>query len=116
MIEVGPGPGGLTRALLETGARVTAVEKDERFQPLLAEVAEVSPNLTLVFGDALKVDEGAIAGDQPAHPARRDQQLRLLAGLAGVGGRLAGGHALRCCLGLWVCFRYRGAFCKSCRQ
>ena len=37
VIEVGPGPGGLTRALLETGARVTAIEKDERFRPLLSE-------------------------------------------------------------------------------
>lgn len=67
VIEVGPGPGGLTRALLETGARVTAIEKDERFQPLLAEVAEVAPSLTLVFGDALKADEAVIAAGQPAH-------------------------------------------------
>ncbi|TAL29337.1 MAG: 16S rRNA (adenine(1518)-N(6)/adenine(1519)-N(6))-dimethyltransferase RsmA [Phenylobacterium sp.] len=67
VIEVGPGPGGLTRALLETGAKVTAIEKDERFQPLLAEVAAVAPSLTLVFDDALKADEAAIAGGQPAH-------------------------------------------------
>jgi len=67
VIEVGPGPGGLTRALLETGARVTAVEKDERFRPLLQEVGDAAPNLTLVFGDALKVDEAQIAGGQPAH-------------------------------------------------
>jgi 16S rRNA (adenine1518-N6/adenine1519-N6)-dimethyltransferase len=67
VIEVGPGPGGLTRALLETGAKVTAIEKDERFRPLLAEVAEVAPKLELVFGDALKVDEAAIAAGRPAH-------------------------------------------------
>ena len=67
VIEVGPGPGGLTRALLETGAKVTAIEKDERFRPLLAEVAAVAPNLELVFGDALKVDEAAIAAGRPAH-------------------------------------------------
>jgi 16S rRNA (adenine1518-N6/adenine1519-N6)-dimethyltransferase len=67
VIEVGPGPGGLTRALLETGARVTAVEMDERFRPLLQEVADVAPNLALVFADALKVDEAAIAAGQPAH-------------------------------------------------
>lgn len=67
VIEVGPGPGGLTRALLETGAKVTAIEKDERFQPLLQEVADVAPNLTLVFGDALKADEASIAAGQPAH-------------------------------------------------
>jgi 16S rRNA (adenine1518-N6/adenine1519-N6)-dimethyltransferase len=66
VIEVGPGPGGLTRALLETGARVVVVEKDERFQPLLASLAAVAPNLTLVLGDALSVDEAALAGG-PAH-------------------------------------------------
>ena len=67
VIEVGPGPGGLTRALLETGAKVTAIEKDERFRPLLQEVADAAPNLKLVFGDALTADEAAIAGAQPAH-------------------------------------------------
>ena len=39
VIEVGPGPGGLTRALLETGAQVTAIEKDQRFGPLLEDLA-----------------------------------------------------------------------------
>ena len=39
VIEVGPGPGGLTRALLEDGATVIAVEKDRRFLPLLEELA-----------------------------------------------------------------------------
>jgi 16S rRNA (adenine1518-N6/adenine1519-N6)-dimethyltransferase len=67
VIEVGPGPGGLTRALLETGARVTAIEKDERFRPLLQELAAVSDRLDLIFGDALKADEAAIAGAAPAH-------------------------------------------------
>ena len=67
VIEVGPGPGGLTRALLETGARVTAVEKDERFRPLLQDLADAAPNLQLMFGDALKVDEAEIAAGQPAH-------------------------------------------------
>jgi 16S rRNA (adenine1518-N6/adenine1519-N6)-dimethyltransferase len=67
VIEVGPGPGGLTRALLETGARVTAIEKDERFRPLLDEVAAVSPGLDVIFADALKADETAIAAGAPAH-------------------------------------------------
>jgi 16S rRNA (adenine1518-N6/adenine1519-N6)-dimethyltransferase len=67
VIEVGPGPGGLTRALLETGARVTAIEKDDRFRPLLEELAAVSDRLDLIFGDALKADEAAIAGAAPAH-------------------------------------------------
>jgi len=67
VIEVGPGPGGLTRALLETGARVTAIEKDERFRPLLEELTAVCPALGLVFGDALEVDEATLTGDAPAH-------------------------------------------------
>jgi 16S rRNA (adenine1518-N6/adenine1519-N6)-dimethyltransferase len=61
VIEVGPGPGGLTRALLETGAHVTAVEKDVRFRPLLEELAKASGRLDLLFADALAVDEAAIA-------------------------------------------------------
>ena len=61
VIEVGPGPGGLTRALLETGASVIAVEKDERFRPLLEELAGSTDRLQLVFGDALTVDEAALA-------------------------------------------------------
>lgn len=68
VIEVGPGPGGLTRALLETGARVIAVEKDERFRPLLEELAAASGGrLTLVMGDALSVDEAELARGAPAH-------------------------------------------------
>jgi 16S rRNA (adenine1518-N6/adenine1519-N6)-dimethyltransferase len=67
VIEVGPGPGGLTRALLETGAEVTAVEKDERFRPLLEDLAAVRPRLRLVFGDALSVDEAALVGGAAAH-------------------------------------------------
>ena len=68
VIEVGPGPGGLTRALLETGARVVAVEKDPRFMPLLAELAEASAGgLTLIQADALTVDEAAIAVGGPTH-------------------------------------------------
>ena len=58
VVEVGPGPGGLTRALLETGARVVAVEKDKRFGPLLQELADASDGrLTVVMDDALAVNE-----------------------------------------------------------
>ncbi len=68
VVEVGPGPGGLTRALLETGARVVAIEKDSRFLPLLAELSEAADSrLELVEGDALKVDGAKAAGDVPAH-------------------------------------------------
>ena len=64
VIEVGPGPGGLTRALLEAGARVIAVEKDARFLPLLADLAAVADGrLTLVEADALKVDEAALLAE-----------------------------------------------------
>jgi 16S rRNA (adenine1518-N6/adenine1519-N6)-dimethyltransferase len=71
-IEVGPGPGGLTRALLEAGARVVAVEKDPRFLPLLADLAEAAAGrLTLVEADALKVDERALAdAAAPGAPVR----------------------------------------------
>lgn len=57
VLEVGPGPGGLTRALLAEGARrVLAVEKDARCLPALAEIAAVYPGrLDIVHGDALEV-------------------------------------------------------------
>lgn len=61
--EVGPGPGGLTRALLGAGARVVAVERDARCLPALAELAEASGGrLEVIAGDALAVDEVAAAG------------------------------------------------------
>lgn len=62
--EVGPGPGGLTRALLDAGASVTAVERDRRCIPALAELqAEFGDRLRLIEGDALEIDEPAVAGD-----------------------------------------------------
>lgn len=63
VIEVGPGPGGLTRALLEAGAHVTAIEKDARFLPLLEALVEWSEGrLRIVHGDALEVDEAGLLG------------------------------------------------------
>ncbi len=58
VIEVGPGPGGLTRALLAEGAaRVIAIERDERCLAALAEVSAHYPGrLEVIAGDALKVD------------------------------------------------------------
>ncbi|TWI36962.1 16S rRNA (adenine(1518)-N(6)/adenine(1519)-N(6))-dimethyltransferase RsmA [Paracoccus sulfuroxidans] len=58
VIEVGPGPGGLTRGLLAEGARrVLAIEKDERALPALAEIAEAYPGrLQVIHGDALEID------------------------------------------------------------
>ncbi|MFG1425361.1 16S rRNA (adenine(1518)-N(6)/adenine(1519)-N(6))-dimethyltransferase RsmA [Roseixanthobacter glucoisosaccharinicivorans] len=68
VLEVGPGPGGLTRALLALGAaRVVAVERDHRCIEALAEVAEAYPGrLQVIEGDALKVDAGPLFGGQPA--------------------------------------------------
>jgi 16S rRNA (adenine1518-N6/adenine1519-N6)-dimethyltransferase len=62
--EVGPGPGGLTRALLDAGANVIAVERDRRCLPALAELDVNFPGrLRVISGDALQVDEHAEAGD-----------------------------------------------------
>jgi 16S rRNA (adenine1518-N6/adenine1519-N6)-dimethyltransferase len=65
--EVGPGPGGLTRALLETGASVVVVERDRRCIPALQELqAEFADSLKVVEADALEVEEWRLAG-QGAH-------------------------------------------------
>src|SRR5690606_25572601 len=67
VIEVGPGPGGLTRALLMHGARrVIAVERDERCLAALAEISAHYPDkLEIIPGDALQTDFAALADDQP---------------------------------------------------
>jgi 16S rRNA (adenine1518-N6/adenine1519-N6)-dimethyltransferase len=58
VVEIGPGPGGLTRALLALGARqVIAVERDRRAIPALEEIGEHYPGrLTVIEGDALSID------------------------------------------------------------
>jgi 16S rRNA (adenine1518-N6/adenine1519-N6)-dimethyltransferase len=62
--EVGPGPGGLTRALLDAGASVVAVERDRRCIPALGELKrEYAGRLELLEADALTVDEAALAGE-----------------------------------------------------
>ena len=68
VLEVGPGPGGLTRALLRAGARVTAIEMDCRCLPALAELGDAFPGqLTVIEGDALKLDHGALMDGEPFH-------------------------------------------------
>jgi 16S rRNA (adenine1518-N6/adenine1519-N6)-dimethyltransferase len=66
VIEVGAGPGGLTRALLIEGARrVIAIERDRRCIAALEELREAYPaRLTIVAGDALEIDAGAL-GEAP---------------------------------------------------
>ncbi|MAK81682.1 16S rRNA (adenine(1518)-N(6)/adenine(1519)-N(6))-dimethyltransferase RsmA [Phenylobacterium sp.] len=66
VIEVGPGPGGLTRALLEAGAHVIAIEKDARFLPLLNDLRDVADDrLQIELADALKADEATLTGGAP---------------------------------------------------
>jgi 16S rRNA (adenine1518-N6/adenine1519-N6)-dimethyltransferase len=62
VVEVGPGPGGLTRALLEAGAdEVVVVERDQRCLAALAELGEVYPDrLRIIAGDALKLELGGL--------------------------------------------------------
>lgn len=56
-LEIGPGPGGLTRAVLETGAALTAIERDTRCIEALGELKQAYPNFEIVEGDALAADE-----------------------------------------------------------
>jgi 16S rRNA (adenine1518-N6/adenine1519-N6)-dimethyltransferase len=61
VVEVGPGPGGLTRALLETGAaHVTAIEYDPRAAAAIAALAALCPRLTILQGDAMQSDIPAL--------------------------------------------------------
>ena len=66
VLEIGPGPGGLTRALLRAGAEVTAIEMDSRCLPALAELALAFPDrLRVLEGDAMKLDHAAVMGGEP---------------------------------------------------
>lgn len=66
VIEVGPGPAGLTRALLLAGAKkVIAIEKDKTTEPILSAVsAAASGRLEVVYGDALLQDFAKLAGGE----------------------------------------------------
>ncbi len=87
VVEIGPGPGGLTRALLAQGAHVVAIERDARCLPALAEIAAHYPGrLTIVEGDALEIDVAALAREQwlrlpPAQQAEREPRARICANL-----------------------------------
>jgi 16S rRNA (adenine1518-N6/adenine1519-N6)-dimethyltransferase len=68
VVEIGPGPGGLTRALLACGTpRVIAVERDSRAVAALGEIAAHYPGrLVVISGDALEVDVAPFLGGGPA--------------------------------------------------
>ena len=76
VIEVGPGPGGLTRALLANGAkRVVAIERDERCLGALAEISDHYPGrLHVISGDAMRTDFAALA-------AQADGPVKIIANL-----------------------------------
>lgn len=66
VLEIGPGPGGLTRALLGAGARVTAIERDRRCIPALAELEAAFPGrLRVIEGDATAIDARALFAGAP---------------------------------------------------
>lgn len=68
VLEIGPGPGGLTRALLKAGAHVTAVEMDARCLPALSELGGAfSGRLSIIEGDAMKLDHNALMQGEPFH-------------------------------------------------
>lgn len=66
IIEIGPGPGGLTRALLHAGAqRVIAIEKDKTTEPILSQIeSAANGRLQIIYDDALRVDMKKIAGGE----------------------------------------------------
>ena len=74
VLEIGPGPGGLTRGLLSEGARrVLAIEKDKRCLPALAEIAEAYPDrLTVIEGDALELHWDFITEGEARYTVIRD--------------------------------------------
>ncbi|TCM57690.1 dimethyladenosine transferase [Rhizobium sp. PP-F2F-G48] len=78
VIEVGPGPGGLTRAILSLGARkLIAIERDSRCLPALADISDHYPGrLEVIEGDALKVDFAELARQSGA-----EGPIRIIANL-----------------------------------
>ncbi len=73
ILEIGPGRGALTEKLIETAAKVYALEFDRDLAPLLREKFAKHENFSLIEGDALKVDFGSLD--------RGDRKLRLIANL-----------------------------------
>ncbi len=80
VVEVGPGPGGLTRSLLSEGAmKVIAIERDERVLPALAEIGARWPGrLEVIAADALTIRPETLdrQGRRRAHPHLREPALQ----------------------------------------
>ena len=68
LVEVGPGPAGLTRAILMAGAmRVIAIEKDKTTAPILSQIVDASDNrLTVIYDDALRINFSELGLDRYA--------------------------------------------------
>jgi 16S rRNA (adenine1518-N6/adenine1519-N6)-dimethyltransferase len=64
VVEIGAGLGSLTLALAETGAQVVAVEIDRGVVPVLRDITEALPNVTVIEGDAMQLDWPAVLGDE----------------------------------------------------
>jgi 16S rRNA (adenine1518-N6/adenine1519-N6)-dimethyltransferase len=87
VLEIGPGPGGLTRALLRAGARVTAIERDARCLPALAELGAAFPGrLQVVEGDALAIDHDSLMGEDYAVVANLPYNVGTVLFTAWLGG------------------------------
>ncbi|NGX15798.1 16S rRNA (adenine(1518)-N(6)/adenine(1519)-N(6))-dimethyltransferase RsmA [Wenzhouxiangella sp. XN24] len=65
LVEIGPGEGALTMPLLRRGARLTVIELDRDLAARLAARPEAGDSLTVIQGDALRMDLAALAGDGP---------------------------------------------------
>ena len=71
--EIGPGPGGLTRALIQNGAHVLAIEMDERFLPPLDDISRASGKLRVLNANGLKVDIPQVIGS--------NQEIKIISNL-----------------------------------
>lgn len=66
VLEIGPGPGGLTRSILRANPKkLTVIDRDLRFIPLLEEIKSYYPQLEIINDDALKIDENKLITKKP---------------------------------------------------
>jgi len=82
VLEIGPGPGGLTRALLAQGVNILAIERDERCLPILAEIQRLYPNrLDIIAADALRCDFAKLAAEAHFSEAAPADKIKIIANL-----------------------------------